>query len=540
MHWYQVATTWHGAVGPIDIARSRRPRPALDAELPGRPSRVAEKNSRVECVVTSRSRTVLHRVHDDPIDPASTKPGAVHPHRRNGDRRGATGCLRARDPVAPRLWPFPRAPSFRSMGWHDVLIVGGGFGGAFCARALEGYLGTRSERTLLVAPDNFLLFSPLLPEAASGTIEPRHAVIPLRELLSETELLIGHVSELDTDARKAMVTDVNGDTHDIEFGVAVLAPGSIPATFPISGLHENAVGFKTLADAIWLRNRLLHQLDAAEAATNFEHRRRLLTFTFVGGGYAGVEALAELESLARDALNHYPSLTRTDMRWVLVEAQESLLPGLHPKLASFTEGVLQERGIEVHLETRLESCVDHMIVLSGDRVAPYSSDTIVWTAGQRPHSAVEAWGLPVDDSGFVPVDDHLRVSGRDDLFCIGDVAAVPDPEGGIAPNTAQHALRQAAVAATNVAAFYGINEPTPFTYKTRGLAVTLGKWQGTAQVKHWTFTGPIAWWMGRSYHLLMMPGLGRKLRVVSDWTMSLLFPRDVAQLGQLGTPTPLQ
>ena len=384
------------------------------------------------------------------------------------------------------------------MAWYDVLVVGGGFGGAFCARHLEGFFAGRSERVLLVAPENFMLFSPLLPEAASGTIEPCHAVIPLRELLGSTELLIGTVESLDVAARTAQVRDVNGERHDIGFRVAVVSPGSVPATFPIPGLLENAVGFKSLADAISLRNRLLHQLDAGEAAADLVERKRLLTFTFVGGGYAGVEALAELESLARDAVKRYPKLSGTDFRWVLVEAKDSLLPGLHPDLSKFTEKVLRKRGIEVYLETRLQSAVGKRIHLSADRVAPYESDTIVWTAGQRPNPRVANWGFEVDDHGFVPVDDGMRVPGRDDLFAIGDVAAVPDPEGGIAPATAQHALREAKVAAKNVAAYFGASEPAGFTYKSRGLALTLGKWQGTSQVKRWTFAGPLAWWMGRS------------------------------------------
>jgi len=422
----------------------------------------------------------------------------------------------------------------------NTLIVGGGFGGAFCARELEQLLRGRNKRIFLVAPENFLLFSPLLPEAAAGTLEPRHAVIPLRELLRHTTVVIGEVIALDPSTNSAVVRDINGAEHEVEFESAVLAPGSVPAVFPIPGLVEHAVGFKTLADAIWLRNRVLHQLDAAAATSDPETRERLLTFTFVGGGYAGVEAIAELESLAVDALKRYPNLTPADFRWVLVEAQDTLLPGLNPKLARFTDKTLSKRGIEVHLGTRLESCEGKLVHLSKPQVRPYVSETIVWTAGQYPSPLAAAWGLTTDDRGFVPVDDRLRIDQRDDLYAVGDFAAVPDIDGGLSPNTAQHAMRQARVAAANVAAYLGVGDPKVFDYRTRGLAVTLGKRQGTAQVRRWTFTGPLAWWMGRSYHLLMMPGIARKSRVVSDWTMGLLFPRDVSQLGQLGKPSPLE
>ncbi len=421
----------------------------------------------------------------------------------------------------------------------DTLIVGGGFGGAFAARTLERKLRGRNHRAALVSPENFMLFSPLLPEAASGTIEPRHAVIPLRELLRTTEVVVGSVTGFDPVAREATVVDAAAEVHEVTFEAAVLAPGSVPATFPIPGLLEHAVGFKTLQDATWLRNRVLHQLDAAEASTNPTVRRELLTFTFVGGGYAGVEALAELDSLARDAIRSYGRLSRNDMRWVLIEAQDALLPGLHPRLARFTRKALTDRGIEVSTSTRLKSCVDSIVETSDPAIAPYRSGTIVWTAGQRPADLATAWDLPTTEAGFVPVDAGMRVQGHDGLYAVGDFAAVPDPDGGVSPSTAQHAMRQAVVAGTNVAASAGVGDPTTFTYRNRGLAVTLGKRQGTAQVKSLTFTGPLAWWMGRSYHLLMMPGIGRKVRIVSDWTISLFFRRDVSQLGSLGKPSPL-
>jgi NADH dehydrogenase len=422
----------------------------------------------------------------------------------------------------------------------DVLVVGGGFGGALGARFLQTTLRGTGRRGVLVAPANFMLFSPLLPEAASGTIEPRHAVIPLREMLKGIEVEVGTVGAFDPQKRIAVAEDLDGNRHEVTFEVALLAPGSVPAVFPIPGLTENAVGFKTLADAIWLRNRVLHQIDTAQGATDSARRRELLTFTFVGGGYAGVEALAEVESLARDAVKRYPDLSTEDFRWVLIEAEESLLPGLDPKLAAYTERNLRRRGVEVLTSSRLVDCADRIIRTNPERVAPYRSETIVWTTGQRPAPVDEAWGLPGHPHGGVVVDSRMRVQGVENIYAVGDFAAVPEPGGGAAPNTAQHALRQAKVAAANIAEDLGLGNGRTYDYRTRGLAVTLGKRQGTAQVRSLTFTGPLAWWMGRSYHLLMMPGFGRKARVVTDWTLSLFFPRDIAQLGSLGAPTPLE
>ena len=416
---------------------------------------------------------------------------------------------------------------------YDALIVGGGFGGAFAARELERRLRHHEQRVLLVAPDNFLLFSPLLPEAASGTIEPRHSVIPLREFLRRTDLVAGTIESLDIVGRTAMVVDEGGERTHVSFRTVVIAPGSAAMTLPIPGLLDHAVGFRNLTDAIWLRNHVLAQLEAANAATDAARRRALLTFTFIGGGYAGVEALAELESLARDALRMYPKLHAGDMRWVLVEAQRTLLPGLEPTLASYTERLLRKRNIEVYTESRLASCVDSVVTLDRPDIAPYRSETIVWTAGQRPSPFVADLGLPLDDRGRVVVDEYLAVPGFSATYVVGDAAAVPDPDGGWCPATAQHALRQGRVAGINAAADLGAGARAPFRYRNRGLAVTLGRWRGTAQVKKVSFTGPLAWWMGRSYHLLMLPGVGRKARVVSDWTLSLVFPRDVSQLGSL-------
>ncbi len=254
-----------------------------------------------------------------------------------------------------------------------------------------------------------------------------------------------------------------------------------------------------------------------------------------------MEALAELESMARDAVRRYQGLSADDLRWVLVEARDTLLPGLHPKLASFTEGVLRKRGVELYLGTRLESCVDKVVVLSGGARRAVPSETIVWTAGQRANPDVEASACPPTSSG-----GSSSTTARRWWACPGcSPSATPPgcrcPEGGFAPMTAQHAVRQAKGGGGERRRLARESaRRIRFEYRNRGLAVTLGKWQGTAQVRRFTFTGPLAWWMGRSYHLLMIPGLARKARVVSDWTISLLFRRDVSQLGQLGKPTPLE
>jgi NADH:ubiquinone reductase (H+-translocating) len=423
---------------------------------------------------------------------------------------------------------------------YDVLIVGGGFGGAYAAQEFERILRRRHERVLLVAPDNFLLFSPLLPEAASGTIEPRHAVIPLREILHRTDLVVGTIETLDVDARTAVAVDETGTRTNVSFRAVVISPGSTARVLPIPGLTEHAVGFKNLTDAIWLRNRVLAQLETANATIDETRRRALLTFTFIGGGYAGVEALAELESLARDALRMYPKLRPGDLRWVLIEAQPTLLPGLAPMLARYSERLLRDRDVEVYTESRLASCIDSVVTLDRPDVTPYGSDTIVWTAGQRPSPFVAELGLPTDPNGRVVVDEFLAVPGRSAIYVIGDACSAPDPEGGRTPATAQHALREGRVAARNAAADLGIGARAPFRYRNRGLAVTMGRWRGTAQVKKFGFTGPLAWWMGRSYHLLMLPGLSRKVRVVIDWTLAMLFPRDVSQLGSLQIPRRLE
>ena len=416
-----------------------------------------------------------------------------------------------------------------------VLVVGGGYVGMYAALGLERRLAARGDELVLVSPESFMQYQPFLPEVASGNIEPRHVVVSLRQVLRRTRLLVGEVELLDHPARVARVRTADGALRDLPYDVVVLGPGSRSRVLPVPGLRERGVGFKTVAEAIYLRNRLLSRMDVAASAADPEVRRAALTFVFVGGGYAGVEALAELEDLGRAALRFYPGLGPGDLRFVLVEAGDRILGELSPALAEHVRRLLEARGVEVALGTRLASAEGGVIRLSDGR--GFRADTLVWTAGVRPHPLAARSGFPVDDAGRVLVDEFLRVRGLEGAWAAGDAAAVPDlTTGGLCPPTAQHALRQARRLARNVLAALEGRPPTPFRYRNLGQLASLGRYRGVAEVLGLRLRGFPAWWLHRSYHLLMMPTLNRKVRIALDWTVGLLFPRDVVQLGSLHHP----
>jgi NADH dehydrogenase len=416
-----------------------------------------------------------------------------------------------------------------------VLVVGGGYVGTYAALGLERRLAARGDELVLVSPESFMQYQPFLPEVASGNIEPRHVVVSLRQVLRRTRLLVGEVELLDHPARVARVRTADGALRDLPYDVVVLGPGSRSRVLPIPGLRERGVGFKTVAEAIYLRNRLLSRMDVAASAADPEVRRAALTFVFVGGGYAGVEALAELEDLGRAALRFYPGLGPGDLRFVLVEAADRILGELSPALAEHVRRLLEARGVEVALGTRLASAEGGVIRLSDGRA--FRADTLVWTAGVRPHPLAARSGFPVDDAGRVLVDEFLRVRGLEGAWAAGDAAAVPDlTTGGLCPPTAQHALRQARRLARNLLAVLGGRPPTAFRYRNLGQLASLGRYRGVAEVLGLRLRGFPAWWLHRSYHLLMMPTLNRKVRIALDWTVGLLFPRDVVQLGSLHHP----
>jgi NADH:ubiquinone reductase (H+-translocating) len=405
-----------------------------------------------------------------------------------------------------------------------TLVLGGGFAGGYVARLL----GKRGAT--IVSPENFMLYTPLLPEAASGTLEPRHVVVPLRLMCPHAELLLGRATEVDSEQRRVSVETEDG-MRTLVYDELVVALGAISRTLPIPGLADHALGFKSLADAIHLRNHVLRRLEAASAASSEGQRRQELTFVFVGAGYAGVEALAELADLVRDALRYYPALRDEPQHWVLVDAANKILPEIPTKLGDYAAHQLGRRGVDIRVKTTLKSVEAHAAVLSdGDRI---STSTVVWTAGVRANPVNERLGMPLDDRGRVLVDPLLRVEGLPRVWALGDGARVPNEAtpGSFDPPTCQHALRQARRLAKNLT-----GEPKPYRYRMLGQVATLGRYKGIADVVDLRLRGFAGWFVTRSYHLYQLPLLTRKLRVVADWTTSLFFRRDIAELSMLGHP----
>jgi NADH:ubiquinone reductase (H+-translocating) len=406
-----------------------------------------------------------------------------------------------------------------------VLVAGGGFAGAYVARLLGRHGAT------IVSPENFMLYTPLLPEAASGSLEPRHTVVPLRQMCPHAELVLGRVTALDEQAQTVAVETAEAGSFEIHYEQLVVAIGAVPRTFPVPGLSEHALGFKDLADGIHLRNHILRELEAADAVAESDGTTPHLGFVFVGAGYAGVEALAELSDLVKDALRWYPRLRELPQRWVLVDAAPKILSEIPPRLGEYAARELARRGVEIHVDTTLSSYDGEQAVLSNGTRVP--AHTLVWTAGVKANPLLGVLGLPLEERGRVEVDPFLRVQGRERVWALGDGAAVPNTRtpGRFDPPTCQHALRQARRLAKNLR-----GDPQPYGYRMLGQVATLGRFKGIADVMGLRLRGFPGWFVTRSYHLFQLPLFSRKLRVVADWTTSLFFRRDIVELSMLGHP----
>src|SRR5690606_6146771 len=304
-----------------------------------------------------------------------------------------------------------------------ILIVGGGYVGLYTAlrlqRRLSRELRDGSVRITLATPESYMTYQPFLPEAAAGNLSPRHVVAPLRRVLSKVRIINGKITKVNHAAKTATFQPADGPSRDIAYDIIVMAAGSISRTLPIPGLTDIGIGFRTVGEAIGLRNRVLHQLDVAESADDPDLRRRALTFVVVGGGFAGVEALAELEDMSRDSIRYYRNIGPGDLRWVLVEATDRVLPEVGPEMGRWTLEQLRERGVDVRLNTRLESCVGGKVVLSDGDV--FEADTLVWTAGVRANPIIESSDLPIDERGRIKTTTWLTVAGVRDAFAAGDI-----------------------------------------------------------------------------------------------------------------------
>jgi NADH:ubiquinone reductase (H+-translocating) len=423
------------------------------------------------------------------------------------------------------------APSM--LGRTRILIVGGGVVGLEVARALE-----RSDTALditVVDPDGIHVYQPLLPEVAAGVIEPRHAVVPLRAVLRRARVLNGEARSLSTADRTIVVRRRDGTDVTLGFDHLVIAPGSITRVFPIPGLVERAVGFQTVAEALHLRDRVIDRMQLAEASDDPARRTRALTFVFVGAGYSGVEAAGELRDMAVEACAQFRGVEPGELRFVLVEATDRILPMVGPSLREAAIADLEARHVEVRLNTLVESVDDQAVHLSdGSRVA---ADTVVWCAGARPHPVIEQLGLPRVEDGSVSVEPTLAVEGTFGIWSAGDCAAVPDLNaGGRAPGSAQWAVREARCIAANIERVVAGEQPEPFRYRQRGELITLGRFSAVGEVLGLPVRGLPAWLLRAAHHITRFPTAVRKVRVAVDWTVNLAFPREITSLGSARDP----
>jgi NADH:ubiquinone reductase (H+-translocating) len=412
-----------------------------------------------------------------------------------------------------------------------IVILGGGFGGVYAAMHLEKLLaGRNSVEICLVSRDNFFLFTPMLHEIAASDLEITNIVNPLRKLLHKVEVLVGDVDQIDLPNRRVLISQYyQKRLRQLDYDHLVIALGSVTNFYDLPGLADLAIPMKTLQDAIRLRAQILSRLEAANAETNSLEPQSLLTFVVAGGGFAGVETVAALSDFIREVLPFYPNLCEGMCHVVLVHSGPMILPELGKELGRYTEKVLAGRGVDIRLNTRVRSVRQNEVSLSDG--TSISSQTLVWTAGTVPNPLVSS--LPCGkERGRLIVNQFLRVPDWPGVWAVGDCAFVPDirNEGKSHPPTAQHAIREGKIVAQNIAAILLGRRLKSFSFKTIGLLASIGRRMGVARIFGFNFSGFFAWWMWRTVYLSKLPGLDKKVRVAFDWTLDLLFPKDVCAI----------
>jgi NADH dehydrogenase len=417
-----------------------------------------------------------------------------------------------------------------------IVLLGGGFGGVYCAMHLERLLKRRRDVEItLVSRDNFFLFTPMLHEVAASDLDITHIVSPLRALLKRSSVLVGDVREIDVQRRTVAVAHgFSQHRHEIAFDHLVVALGSTTNFYGLPGLDRHALTMKTLGDAIHLRNRVIATLEEAdtECAADTEG---LLTFVVAGGGFAGVETMAAVNDFVREALRFYGRLSPERVRMILVHAGPTILPELGQALGEYAQRKLAARGVDIVVNATVAAVDATGVTLADGRRIP--SRLIVWTAGTSPHPLLRGLPCPLD-RGRIVVDETLAVPNWPGVWALGDCAVVPNPRTGKPhPPTAQHALRQAKTAARNIAAALDGRDAERFEFTTIGQLAAIGRRTGVARLFGCNFSGFVAWWLWRTIYLSKLPRLDRKLRVAIDWTLDLIFAKDFVQfLAERATP----
>ncbi|MGB9036691.1 NADH dehydrogenase [Arthrobacter sp. UCD-GKA] len=431
-----------------------------------------------------------------------------------------------------------------------ILVVGGGYVGLYVAMKLQKKVKDHGGIVTVVDPLPYMTYQPFLPEVAGGQIEPRHVVVSHRQHLKHAELINGRVSAIDHKNNKAVVVPVVGEPFELEYRDVVLAAGAVTRTFPIPGLADEGIGLKSIEEAVALRNKILERIESASLMTDASERKRALSFVVVGGGFAGIETIAEIEDMARHAAALNGRIGKDELRFVLVEAMGRIMPEVTEDQALWVVDHLRSRGIEVLLNTSLADATEGKLALINmpDKSAAetFESDTLIWTAGVMANPMVRSTDFPIEPRGRVMTGTDLRITGEDGVaiegaWAAGDVSAVPDVTGGLPDGTcvpnAQHAVRQAKLLAHNLySTRYGVGQVKNYKHKNLGAVAGFGANKGVAKVMGVKLKGWPAWMAHRGYHGMAMPTFERKFRVLGDWMVALFFTRDSLQLNNLENP----
>jgi NADH:ubiquinone reductase (H+-translocating) len=410
-----------------------------------------------------------------------------------------------------------------------IVILGGGFGGLLTARRLERLCRDRADiQITLVSRDNFLLMTPLMFEACSGTLELRHCSVSIRSFLRRTRFIEGIVERIDLD-RRVVITGwgEDGGRHEVPYDQLVLAMGAVTNTRQIPG-SELAMPFKSLADVIVLRNHLIECLERADVETDQAIRERLLTMVVIGGGFVGSEVFGELTAFMDEVVRYYPRVRRDEMRLFLIQAGERIMPEVPQSLAEYATGLLGRRaGVQILVNTPVQSIETGAVHLK-DRVI--EADTIVLSAGILPSPVVAELPLAKDRHGNLMVEGTMRCKDRPEVWAIGDCASIPDANGKPYPKLAQFAMRQATRLADNIDAVLNGKPPVAFEFRELGLMAALGHYKGLGTVMGIRIRGFFAWWLRRTYYLMVMPRWAMRIRIVADWTIALFFRPDISKV----------